>query len=75
MPSSAPRPLPRRKKLRNCPRGDLTDLNFSEIPSVFIEMGSMTNPDEDALLCSDAYQDKIVTGMANSLPDWYGIER
>lgn len=57
------------------PRGDLTGLNFSEIPSVFIEMGYMTNPEEDALLSSDAYQDKIVTGMVNSLLDWYGIER
>ncbi len=26
------------------PRSDLTGLNFSEIPSVFIEMGFMTNP-------------------------------
>lgn len=57
------------------PRGDLTGLNFSEIPSVFIEMGFMSNPDEDALLCSDAYQDKIVAGMADSLLDWYGVER
>lgn len=57
------------------PRSDLTGLNFSEIPSVFIEMGFMSNPEEDALLCSDAYQDKIVTGMVNSLLDWYGIER
>lgn len=56
-------------------RSDLTGLNFSEIPSVFIEMGFMTNPEEDALLCSDAYQDKIVAGMVNSLLDWYGIER
>lgn len=57
------------------PRSDLTGLNFSEIPSVFIEMGFMSNPEEDALLCSDAYQDKIVAGMVNSLMDWYGIER
>ena len=57
------------------PRSDLTGLNFSEIPSVFIEMGFMTNPEEDALLSSGEYQDKIVTGMANSLMDWYGVER
>lgn len=57
------------------PRSDLTGLNFSEIPSVFIEMGFMSNPEEDALLCSDAYQDKIVAGMADSLLDWYGVER
>lgn len=57
------------------PRSDLTGLNFSEIPSVFIEMGFMTNPEEDALLSSGEYQDKIVTGMVNSLLDWYGAER
>ena len=57
------------------PRSDLTGLNFSEIPSVFIEMGFMTNPEEDALLSSGEYQDKIVAGMANSLLDWYGGER
>lgn len=57
------------------PRSDLTGLNFSEIPSVFIEMGFMTNPEEDALLSSGEYQDKIVAGMANSLMDWYGAER
>lgn len=56
------------------PRGDLTGLNFSEIPSVFIEMGFMTNPEEDALLSTGEYQDKIVTGMVNSLLDWYGAE-
>ena len=57
------------------PRSDLTGLNFSEIPSVFIEMGFMSNPEEDALLSSGEYQDKIVAGMANSLLDWYGAER
>lgn len=57
------------------PRSDLTGLNFSEIPSVFIEMGFMTNPEEDALLSSGEYQDKIVAGMVNSLMDWYGAER
>lgn len=57
------------------PRSDLTGLNFSEIPSVFIEMGFMTNPEEDELLSSAGYQDKIAAGMANSLMDWYGIQR
>lgn len=55
-------------------RSDLTGLNFSEIPSVFIEMGFMTNPEEDTLLETDEYQDKIVQGMVNSLLEWYGVE-
>ena len=56
------------------PRSDLTGLNFSEIPSVFIEMGFMTNPEEDALLSSGEYQDQIVAGMVDSLLEWYGVE-
>lgn len=55
-------------------RYDLTGLNFSEIPSVFIEMGYMTNPQEDARLNTEEYQDKIVQGMVNSLLEWYGVE-
>lgn len=55
-------------------RYDLTGLNFSQIPSVFIEMGYMTNPEEDARLNTEEYQDQIVQGMVNSLLAWYGAE-
>lgn len=54
------------------PRSDMTGFNFSEIPTVLIEMGFMTNPEEDALLETEEYQDKIVIGIANSLLMWYG---
>lgn len=57
------------------PRSDMTGFNFSKVPSVLIEMGFMTNPEEDALLESDEYQDKIVEGMVDSLFAWYGIPR
>lgn len=45
------------------PRGDLTGLNWSEIPSVFIETGFMSNSNEDSLLELDEYQNKIVNGI------------
>lgn len=54
------------------PRADLTGFNFSEIPSVLIEMGFMTNKAEDALLETEEYQNKIVNGMVTSLLEWYG---
>ena len=54
-------------------RSDLTGFNFSEVPAVLIEMGYMTNAAEDALLETDAYQNKIVNGMVNSLLQWYGV--
>lgn len=56
------------------PRSDMTAFNFSEIPSVLIKMGFMTNPEEDALLETAEYQAKIVTGMVNSLLQWYGVD-
>ena len=55
-------------------RTDLTGFNFSEVPSVLIEMGYMTNPDEDARLSDGEYQQGIVTGMVKSVLAWYGVE-
>ena len=56
------------------PRDDMTSFNFSQVPTVLIEMGFMTNPEEDALLETDAYQNKIVKGMVTSLLQWYGVD-
>jgi N-acetylmuramoyl-L-alanine amidase len=47
------------------PRNDLTGLNWSNVPSILLEMGFMTNPEEDKLLSTDDYQDKLATGMLN----------
>lgn len=56
------------------PRSDLTGFNFSQIPTVLIEMGYMTNPEEDAKLETAAYQKLLVDGMVQSLLDWYGVK-
>lgn len=55
------------------PRSDLTGFNFSQMPTVFIEMGYMTNPKEDAKLETTEYQKLIVEGMVQSLLAWYGV--
>lgn len=62
------------KNLGTVQRSDLTAFNFSTIPCVFIEMGFMTNPREDALMETPEYQAKIVDGMVESLLAWYGVE-
>jgi len=46
---------------------DLTGFNWSKIPVVLLEMGFMTNPQEDKLLNTDAYQNKIVSGIIEGL--------
>ena len=46
-------------------RSDQTGFCWSAVPVCTIEMGYMTNEQEDRLLVTDAYQEKIVEGLAN----------
>ena len=43
----------------------MTGFNWSKVPSVIVEMGNMRNRTDDRLLNSAAYQDKLVTGIAD----------
>lgn len=45
--------------------GNMTGFNWSTVPTVIVEMGLMTNPEDDRLLTSPAYQEKLARGMAN----------
>lgn len=53
------------------PRTDMVAFNHSEIPTVLIEMGFLTNPEEEKLLETEEYQGKIVEGMVESIICWY----
>ncbi len=50
---------------------DLTGFNWSQIPVVLLEMGFMTNPDEDKLLNTDDYQNKIVSGIVEGVENYH----
>ena len=52
-------------------RSDMTGFNWSNVPVVLLEMGFMTNHDEDVLLSSDDYQNKIVDGIMKGLDIYF----
>lgn len=50
-------------------RSDLSGFNWSKVPVVLVELGFMTNPEEDERLSEAEYQQKLAAGIAD------GIER
>ena len=53
----------------------MTGINWCEVPTALVEMGFMTNPEEDLKLADDAYQDLLAEGVANGLDAYFGFER
>jgi N-acetylmuramoyl-L-alanine amidase len=44
-------------------RSDFTGFNWSDVPVILVEMGFMTNPTEDRLLATPAYQRRAAIGL------------
>jgi len=52
-------------------RNNLSILNWSEVPSALVEMGFMTNPEEDKKMQTDEYQEKIARGIASGIDEYF----
>lgn len=52
----------------------MSSLNWSKAPAVIIEMGYMSNAEEDRRLSDEAYQNQLVEGMVEGLKAYFTVE-
>lgn len=56
-------------------RSDQTGFNWCERPIINIEMGHLSNPDDDALLSTDEFQKKMAQGLCSGIVAFFAAER
>lgn len=53
----------------------MTGINWCNVPATIVEMGFMSNPDEDRLMATDDFRRKAATGIADGIEAYLKIKK